>query len=59
MHGVLNSIYPFVLTYLMRPADKILSFGLGIYGLACLAVVVLLIARDPIWRDLNREETNG
>jgi len=50
MHGVLNSIYPFVLTYLMRPYDKVSSFGLGIYGLICLAVVVLVIMRDPIWR---------
>jgi membrane protease YdiL (CAAX protease family) len=50
MHGVLNSIYAFVLNYLMRPYDKVFSFGLGIYGLICLAVVVLVIMRDPIWR---------
>jgi membrane protease YdiL (CAAX protease family) len=50
MHGVLNSVYPFVLNYLMRPNDKVFSFGLGIYGLICLAVVVLAIMRDPIWR---------
>ena len=50
MHGVLNSIYPFTLNYLMRPDDKVYSFGLGIYGLVCLAAIVLLILRDPIWR---------
>ncbi len=50
MHGVLNSIYPFVLTYLMRPYDKVFSFGLGIYGLVCLVAVVLVIMRDPVWR---------
>lgn len=50
MHGVLNSLYSFVLNYLMRPQDKNFSFGLGVYGLACLAVGVLFLQRDPIWR---------
>jgi membrane protease YdiL (CAAX protease family) len=50
MHGVLNSIYAFVMTYLVRPDDNVFSFGLGLYGLACLAGVVLLILRDPLWR---------
>lgn len=48
-HGVLNSIYSFVMTYLVRPSDKVFSFGLGIYGLACLALIVLFVMRDPIW----------
>jgi membrane protease YdiL (CAAX protease family) len=49
MHGVLNSIYAFVLTYVFRPFDKDFSFGLGIYGLICLAGIVFLIFRDPVW----------
>jgi len=50
MHGVLNSIYAFGLNYLVRPDDKVFSFGLGIFGLICLAVVVLVVLRDPLWR---------
>lgn len=50
MHGVLNSIYTFTLNYLVQPDDKLLSFGLGIFGLICLAAIVLQILRDPIWR---------
>ena len=50
MHGVLNSLYAFVLNYLVRPYDRVSSFGLGVYGLICLAAVVLFILRDPIWR---------
>ena len=50
MHGVLNSIYAFVLNYLMYPSDKVFSFGLGLYGLMCLTVIVLVLLRDPIWR---------
>ena len=50
VHGVMNSVYAFVVNYLMRPEDRVFSFGLGIFGLACLAAVVLVILRDPIWR---------
>jgi membrane protease YdiL (CAAX protease family) len=48
-HGLVNSVYAFSLTYLVRPVDKIWSFGLGFYGLLCLAPIVLLILRDPAW----------
>jgi membrane protease YdiL (CAAX protease family) len=49
LHGVVNSVYTFMLEYVVRPDDKVLSFGLGVYGLACLAVVVLFVGRDSIW----------
>jgi membrane protease YdiL (CAAX protease family) len=50
LHGVVNSVYAFTLTYLVRPEDKLFSFGLGIYGLALLGVIVLLVLRDPVWK---------
>lgn len=49
MHGVVNSVYAFVLEYLVRPLDKVMSFGLGVYGLACMALIVAAILRDPVW----------
>jgi membrane protease YdiL (CAAX protease family) len=49
LHGVLNSIYSFVGRYLVHPRDNVLSFGLGVYGLVCLLVIVLAILRDPVW----------
>lgn len=51
LHGVVNGVYGFFRATLERPADKVLSFGLGAYGLVCLAVVVLLILRDPVWSE--------
>jgi hypothetical protein len=33
------------------PADAIWSFGAGIYGMLVLAGVVLLLLRDPVWKD--------
>ncbi|MEJ2637869.1 MAG: type II CAAX endopeptidase family protein [Calditrichia bacterium] len=50
LHGLVNSVYAFMLQYLVRPVDKLFSFGLGVYGLICLAVVVAFILRDSVWR---------
>jgi membrane protease YdiL (CAAX protease family) len=50
LHGLVNSVYAFTLTYLVRPADSVFSFGLGIYGLLCLGLVAALVLRDPAWR---------
>jgi len=49
LHGVVNSVYAFMLGYVVHQDDKVFSFGLGVYGLACLAVVVLFLLRDSIW----------
>jgi membrane protease YdiL (CAAX protease family) len=53
MHGVVNSVYAFTLNYVARPRDTVLSFGLGVYGLACLAVLVGAIMRDRVWRGVS------
>jgi membrane protease YdiL (CAAX protease family) len=50
IHGVVNGVYGLTRT-LVRPDDKVLSFGLGVYGLLCLAVVVAWLLRDPLWRE--------
>lgn len=49
MHGVVNSVYSFMLVYVVKPNDKVFSFGLGMYGLICLLIIVIVIMRDPIW----------
>ena len=55
LHGILNSLHAFLITYIVKPENKVLSFGLGVYGLALLAVVVLLLWRDPVWRSSCRQ----
>lgn len=49
LHGVVNSVDSFPVTYTARPHYKVFSFGLGICGLICLALAVALILRDPLW----------
>lgn len=44
----MNSVHSVTVTYLVRPLDKLLAFGLGIYGLVMLAGIVALILRDPV-----------
>jgi membrane protease YdiL (CAAX protease family) len=50
LHGVVNSVYAFLSSYVIQSVDRIFSFGLGTLGLLSLAVVVIAILRDPIWR---------
>lgn len=56
MHGLVNSVYGFIRAYVVRPDDKIFSFGLGIYGIACLGLAVAAVWRDPVW---TRDRSHG
>lgn len=51
MHGVVNSVYSFGLSYIVRPESTVYTFGLGIYGLLCLGVIVTLLLQDPVWKE--------
>ena len=53
MHGVVNSVYGYSIAYLVRPDDKIFSFGLGLYGIACLGIIVAFLMKDPVWKKSN------
>jgi membrane protease YdiL (CAAX protease family) len=50
LHALNNQVLNFIAFLGFRPFDAAFSFGIGIYGIATLAVVALLILRDPIWR---------
>ena len=50
LHALNNQVVAFLIAVGFRPNDMAFSFGIGIYGLATLAVVSFLILRDPIWR---------
>ena len=50
LHALNNQVAAFIVMVGFTPHDTAFSFLIGIYGLATLAVVALLILRDPIWR---------
>lgn len=41
----------FFMVALVRPTSMVFSFGIGIPALALGALVVLLLLRDPVWRE--------
>ncbi len=54
LHGVVNSLYGFVRTYVVRPDNPVIAFGLGIFGLLFLVAIAALILRDPVWKEDHR-----
>ena len=50
LHGVNNQVANFVVAVGFKPHDNAFAFGIGIYGIATLAIIAVLILRDPIWR---------
>jgi len=50
LHALNNTVLQVILLFGFTPFDYAFSFGMGIYGIAMLAIVALLILRDPVWR---------
>jgi membrane protease YdiL (CAAX protease family) len=50
LHALNNQVVAFIVVMGFRPHDPAFSFGIGIYGVITLAIVTLLVLRDPIWR---------
>jgi membrane protease YdiL (CAAX protease family) len=50
LHALNNSVVQVIALLGFKAFDTAFSFGLGIYGIATMAIVALLVLRDPIWR---------
>lgn len=51
LHAINNQTLSFLFGLVHAPDDLAFSFGIGVYGLVLLALVVGLVLRDPVWRD--------
>jgi len=51
MHAIIDQTANYFGGMIYAPKDQILSFGIGLYGMACVAVVVFFLLRDPVWKD--------
>jgi len=56
LHAINNQAASYFLALVYQPDSPVWSFGSGIFGLLTLIPIVLLILRDPIWRDTPRTE---
>jgi membrane protease YdiL (CAAX protease family) len=51
LHALNNQANSFFSMMVYTPNDPVFSFGIGLYGLASLALLVCLMLRDPIWKN--------
>ncbi len=51
LHALNNQALSFFMVFMIAPTNIFLSFGLGLPGLALGALVVLLLLRDPVWKE--------
>ncbi len=51
MHAVVDQSGAYFAAVVNTPTNPLFSFGIGLPGLAMLAIVVLLLLRDPVWKD--------
>ena len=51
LHGLFNQTLSFFMIAVFTPASIVMSFSIGIPGLLLAVPVILLILRDPIWKE--------
>jgi uncharacterized protein len=51
LHGINNNVASYLFGLVYVPTSVILSFSMGVYGMVCMAIVILLLLRDPIWKE--------
>jgi CAAX protease family protein len=56
LHGLNNQTMAFIMIFVYQPADPLWSFSAGVYSIPLLLLVVLLLLRDPIWKDVRQVE---
>ncbi len=55
LHALFNQVSSYFMGLIYTPRDTAFSFGIGIPGLVLLALVVLLLLRDPVWKQVEDE----
>jgi membrane protease YdiL (CAAX protease family) len=50
LHALNNQVVAFIAAMGFKPFDNAFSFGIGVFGIATLTLIAILILRDPIWR---------
>lgn len=56
LHALINQTASYFVGLVYTPSDSIFSFGLGLYGMATLAIIVFFLLRDPVWKDTPAQQ---
>jgi uncharacterized protein len=59
LHALNDQVTGYLVFLGFKPFDPVFSFGVGIYGVATLAIVAALILRDPLWRRATRARVDA
>jgi hypothetical protein len=51
LHALSNQAMAFFMAAVVMPVSMTMSFGIGLPAMALSALVILLILRDPIWKE--------
>ena len=51
LHALNNQVMSFCLGFVYKPTENLWSFGIGIFGIVSLAIIVYFILKDPIWKE--------
>ena len=51
LHALTNQTLSFFILVVVTPTSMIYSFGAGVYALALGVIVVVLLLRDPVWKE--------
>jgi membrane protease YdiL (CAAX protease family) len=50
LHALVNQSFSYFMSVIYTPGDTAYSFGIGIPGIIVVALLVVLILRDPVWK---------
>jgi uncharacterized protein len=53
LHALNNQVLSFFMVAVVAPVSIVMSFGIGIPALVLCALVVLLLLRDPVWKETD------
>jgi len=53
LHALVNQSFSFFMGFVYAPSDPAFAFGIGIPGVVVIALLVLLLLRDPIWKQVD------
>jgi uncharacterized protein len=53
LHALNNQVLAFSMAALVTPVSMVMSFSIGIPALIACALVILLLLRDPIWKETD------
>jgi uncharacterized protein len=53
LHLIVDTMTPFAVLYISNSTNPLLSFGMGLYGIALLAVFAVILLKSNVWKNYD------